>query len=59
MIDIRNVFYSYENKFVALKSINLRINNGEAVALIGLNGSGKSTFMKIINGLIIANMRII
>ncbi len=52
MIDINNVSYSYENKVSALKNINLHIEEGEAVALIGVNGSGKSTLMKLINGLI-------
>lgn len=52
MIDIENVSYSYENKNYALKNINLHIEEGEAVALIGVNGSGKSTMMKLINGLI-------
>lgn len=52
MIDINNVSYSYENKVFALKNINLHIEEGEAVALIGVNGSGKSTLMKLINGLI-------
>lgn len=52
MIDIRNVSYSYDNKTSALKDINITVNEGEAIALVGVNGSGKSTFMKLINGLI-------
>ncbi|MFL0269089.1 energy-coupling factor ABC transporter ATP-binding protein [Candidatus Clostridium radicumherbarum] len=52
MIDIRNVSYSYDNKTSALKDINITVNDGEAIALVGVNGSGKSTFMKLINGLI-------
>jgi cobalt/nickel transport system ATP-binding protein len=52
MIDIRNISYSYDNKTSALKDINITVNKGEAIALVGVNGSGKSTFMKLINGLI-------
>lgn len=52
MIDINNVSYKYNDEIYALKNINLHVNEGEAIALIGVNGSGKSTLMKLINGLI-------
>ena len=52
MIHIKNVSYSYDDNICALKDIDLNIEQGEAVALIGVNGSGKSTIMKIINGLV-------
>lgn len=51
MIEITNVSYSYSGTY-ALKDINLKINKGEAVALMGANGSGKSTLLKLINGII-------
>src|SRR5512139_1887408 len=38
---------------VALSDGNLEINSGEVMALIGANGSGKSTMSKIINGVVI------
>ena len=38
-----------------LKGINLNIKKGEAVALIGLNGSGKSTFLKLMTKIIYPN----
>jgi cobalt/nickel transport system ATP-binding protein len=51
MIDIKNLYYSYEENIPALKSINFHVSKGEAIALVGVNGSGKSTLMKIITGL--------
>lgn len=37
-------------EFWALKRVSLRINRGEAIGLVGRNGSGKSTFLKLIAG---------
>jgi ABC-2 type transport system ATP-binding protein len=38
-------------EFWALKDVSLRIDRGEAVGLVGRNGSGKSTFLKLIAGI--------
>lgn len=40
------------DEFWALKNINFSIRRGESVAFIGANGSGKSTMLKIISGIL-------
>ena len=45
-----DVSFSYPGNIKALKSINLKINNGEKVGIIGPNGSGKSTLLNLLNG---------
>lgn len=39
-------------EFYALKNINLTINRGDVVGIVGLNGSGKSTMLKVISGIL-------
>lgn len=51
IIDLKGVCYSYMD-IVALEDVNLRVNRGDKIAVLGANGSGKSTFLKILNGLI-------
>ncbi|WP_274764976.1 amino acid ABC transporter ATP-binding protein [Companilactobacillus crustorum] len=50
MIEFRNV-QKYYGDFHALKDINLEIDKGETVVLIGPSGSGKSTLARTVNGL--------
>lgn len=49
MIKFENVQKKYPNGFVALQDINLDIEQGEFVAIIGLSGAGKSTLIRCIN----------
>ena len=49
MIEFKNVSKRYPNGFEALKNINLSIEQGEFVAIIGLSGAGKSTLIRTIN----------
>lgn len=51
MIQLVDVCKSFENK-EALKHINLGINEGETLAIIGGSGSGKSTLLRLLIGLI-------
>lgn len=52
MIKVDNVTFSYKtNK--AINNISLEINEGEFVSIIGVNGSGKSSLIKLISGLVI------
>ncbi len=48
MIEFRNVTKIYDNGTVALKNINLHIDRGEFVYIVGASGAGKSTFLKTI-----------
>lgn len=47
-IEFKNVEFSYNDKETVLKNINFKINAGEKVAIIGNNGSGKSTIINLI-----------
>ena len=40
------------NKFYALKDVSFSVNKGDSIGLIGINGSGKSTMLKIIAGVL-------
>lgn len=47
MIDFKNVTKVYEPKITALKDINVHIDKGEFVFVLGHSGAGKSTFLKL------------
>lgn len=53
--ELKNVTFGYPSKEPILKNIDLKIRNGETVALVGSNGSGKTTLTKILLGLYIPN----
>jgi len=54
LIDLRQVVKSYATaagEFTALRGINLQVNAGEFVAVVGKSGSGKSTLSNMITGI--------
>ncbi len=52
MIKINNLSYKFKEGNIGLSNINLEINKGEIVMIIGTNGSGKSTLLSAIANLI-------
>jgi len=52
MIKFVDVSKTYPNGVQALRKVNLEINKGEFVAIIGLSGAGKSTLLRSINKMI-------
>ena len=51
MIQFENVTYAYERGKTVLSEVSFEIGEGETVGLIGANGAGKSTIMKLLLGL--------
>jgi len=49
LIDLKNISFSTQNNNI-LRNINLRINHGDKIALLGKSGAGKTTLISIING---------
>ena len=52
MIEFKDVHVSYEASAPILKGVNFAIRDGEFVAFVGTNGAGKSTTMRLMNGLL-------
>ena len=53
MISAENVHFSYDGKTEILKGITADIEKGQFVAVLGHNGSGKSTFARLINSILV------
>lgn len=53
MINLQHITYFHPNKDLLVKDVNLTINRHDKVALIGNNGTGKSTILKIMSGLLL------
>mgnify|MGYP006299273827 CR=1 FL=1 len=53
ILETINLTHTFPNGVIAVKEINLRISPGEFVVLAGANGSGKTVFLRHLNGLIL------
>jgi cobalt/nickel transport system ATP-binding protein len=52
IVEVRNLSYSYEDGTQALKDVDFDLEAGARVALMGANGSGKTTFVHHLNGIL-------
>ncbi len=52
IFEVKNLDYDYPGNITALKQVSFTVKPGEVVALVGANGSGKSTMLKLMDGLI-------
>lgn len=52
MIEFQNVHASYDIELPILKGVSFTINDGDFVVFVGTNGAGKSTTMRLVNGLL-------
>ena len=51
-LEVRNVTFSYDGENKILNNVNLKLNDGELVCLLGVSGGGKTTLFNIIAGLL-------
>ena len=51
-LELKNIYFEYEKDKPILKNINLTINKGEFLGIAGLSGTGKTTLVDIIAGLL-------
>ena len=52
ILEVRNLHFTYNDEKHALNGVDLKIYEGEKIAVLGSNGAGKSTFFLNINGVL-------
>ena len=52
IVEVRNLSYTYEDGTQALSDVNFEMDEGATVAILGANGSGKTTFVHHLNGIL-------
>lgn len=55
IIQMNDVWTSYDSKSYALEGVNLSIDRGTNYAIVGQSGSGKSTLLKLLNGMMVSS----
>jgi cobalt/nickel transport system ATP-binding protein len=53
IFELKDVHYSYLSKFPALCGVNMQVRKGEKISIVGANGTGKSTLLQMLDGLIL------
>ena len=53
VLKIEDVHYSYERDYPILDGVNLEVNSGEFIGIVGASGSGKTTLLKLLLGIIL------
>ena len=59
IIEVKDLSFSYTKQQPVLKGINIQINQGDFLALVGQNGAGKTTFCKILTKLLAADTGVV
>src|ERR1700689_4292988 len=52
IVEVRNLHYTYEDGTRALQGVDFDLEDGVSIALLGANGSGKTTFVHHLNGIL-------
>lgn len=50
-VEFKDVSFSYDNKSNAINNVSFKVKPGEKIAIVGNNGAGKTTCMKLLSGL--------